>query len=114
MPRPTSPIDDAGPLKGKIPPTLISVAVTPGVSAAKADVASAKPSAQPNASALNIGLSSICLSQGRFVQRRGFLVGGVDGVHDGREVTVLFLNLSSDPLAWTERVGSSRTHQAPF
>jgi hypothetical protein len=35
---PTRPIDDAGPLNGKTPPILISVAVTPGASAADAAV----------------------------------------------------------------------------
>src|SRR6185369_12785888 len=35
-PLPTRPIDDAGPLKGKTPPTLISVAEIPGCSAANA------------------------------------------------------------------------------
>src|SRR5688500_5154407 len=35
-PFPTRPIDDAGPLKGKTPPILISVAEIPGSSAANA------------------------------------------------------------------------------
>src|SRR3954470_187393 len=35
-PLPTRPIDDAGPLNGNTPPILISVAVTPGSSAANA------------------------------------------------------------------------------
>src|SRR3954452_20200725 len=35
-PLPTRPIDDAGPLKGKTPPILISVAEIPGSSAANA------------------------------------------------------------------------------
>src|SRR5690348_2248539 len=76
MPRPTSPMDDAGPLKGKIPPTLISVAVTPGVSAAKADVASARVSAQLNVNALNIGFSSF-FDRGRCSKAR-LLVGSVE------------------------------------
>jgi hypothetical protein len=43
---PTSPIDDAGPLNGKTPPILISVAVTPGASAANDGVDSASTSVQ--------------------------------------------------------------------
>src|SRR4051794_26285572 len=48
MPLPTRPIDDAGPLNGKTPPILISVAVTPGVSAANAGADSASSSANAN------------------------------------------------------------------
>src|SRR5260370_38671088 len=46
-PGPTSPIEDGGPLKGNTPPILISVAVTPGASAANAVEPSAKIKAQP-------------------------------------------------------------------
>ena len=38
MPRPVRPIEEAGPLNGKTLPILISVAVTPGASAAQTGV----------------------------------------------------------------------------
>src|ERR1700757_4456461 len=101
MPRPTSPIDDAGPLKGKIPPTLISVAVTPGVSAAKADVASARVSAPAAASALNIGLSSFAVSATAACPKARLSCWRRGQVHDSPEFEVLFLHLSSDTLTWT-------------
>src|SRR5437868_2785375 len=44
-PLPTRPIDDAGPLKGKTPPILISVAEIPGSSAANAGPLKSKASA---------------------------------------------------------------------
>src|SRR5215813_3322752 len=75
MPRPTSPIDDAGPLKGNIPPTLISVGVTPGVSAANAEVTSATVSAQTTLSARNIELSSPNSTGGRCRRGATLVVG---------------------------------------
>src|SRR5258707_636308 len=49
-PLPTRPIDDAGPLNGNTPPILISVAVTPGASAASAGADNASISASADAS----------------------------------------------------------------
>src|SRR5450631_2851547 len=58
MPRPTRPMDEAGPLKGNMPPTLTSVGVTPGLSAANADDPSAIANAHAIFNAMNIALSS--------------------------------------------------------
>ena len=63
---PTRPIDDAGPLNGKTPPILISVAVTPGASAAKAGADSASISADASVTLPSMTSSS--------VERRSVLV----------------------------------------
>src|SRR5438874_74317 len=59
VPRPTRPIDDAGPLNGKTPPILISVAVTPGASAAKAGADSAIISADASLNFPNMTSSCV-------------------------------------------------------
>jgi hypothetical protein len=51
VPRPTSPIEEAGPLNGKTPPILISVGVTPGASAAREGIAHAQAETVNNAQA---------------------------------------------------------------
>src|SRR3954470_15085386 len=50
-------MDEAGPLNGKIPPTLTSAAVTPGASAANAGDPSAKANAHASFHFLNILIS---------------------------------------------------------
>src|SRR5882757_7919260 len=64
MPRPTRPIDDAGPLNGNTPPILISVAVTPGVSAANAGADSASTRANASFDFPNITFSHHRRKQG--------------------------------------------------
>src|ERR1700758_217155 len=111
MPRPTSPIDEAGPLKGNIPPTLISVAVTPGVSAASADVTSAKVSAQPNVNALNINFPPSLSQSGPLTRGRGFLLSGTDSVHEGIKLQFYFRTCqaftSREPGMWDRRTPPS-------
>src|SRR4051794_21575465 len=75
MPLPTRPIDDAGPLNGKTPPILISVAVTPGASAANAGADSASNSVNANFDLPNMPSSHrgtrICPQQSGPRARRG-------------------------------------------
>src|SRR5260221_14705756 len=100
-------MDDAGPLKGNMPPTLTSVGVTPGLSAANADDPTAITNAHPIFNALNLALSSdlpASAANGRGAsllwaaaatkahnQRTGI---ELVAIHPTPEPTVLFLNQS--------------------
>src|SRR5450631_2313637 len=76
MPRPTRPMDEAGPLKGNMPPTLISVGVTPGLSTANADDPSAIANAHAIFNAMNIAFSSDLPASAATGRGASFLLGG--------------------------------------
>ena len=88
-PRPTSPIDEAGPLNGKIPPIFISDGVTPGGSAANA----VDPSA--NSISAKVGLKYLSTVSSPCLQRSARPRRGRDPANRDRCSAVFFPTYSS-------------------